>query len=269
MLCRIRNDREGCFRSGSRRTHHPPAPRRHRIAQTRTRAARHAGHGLRWGLLAARHPNPIARKPAPEPGLTSTLIAGTPDPANPPLCQPSGATDSAASPRHHLARHVRRHPALWARPIAVRPSRREGVPKSLLRPPPAAARWSQRTARLPGSCIPSKPECRPYTTPGARRGHPTSRLRPRCSRNRVAARKLSPSAFRLSDRPQPFISIAGSWHPQFWDDAQMMGRTGASGLSQPRSARPHPHAPLRTPCHGEAHARRRIAKPRRKVPDLR
>jgi glycosyltransferase involved in cell wall biosynthesis len=61
------------------------------------------------------------------------LIAGTPDPANPASLSPSEAEALNAEPGITWLGHVADIAGLWARAhIAVLPSRREGLPKSLL-----------------------------------------------------------------------------------------------------------------------------------------
>jgi glycosyltransferase involved in cell wall biosynthesis len=61
------------------------------------------------------------------------LIAGTPDPANPASLSPSEAEALNAEPGITWLGHVTDIGGLWARAhIAVLPSRREGLPKSLL-----------------------------------------------------------------------------------------------------------------------------------------
>jgi glycosyltransferase involved in cell wall biosynthesis len=61
------------------------------------------------------------------------LIAGTPDPANPASVSQQEAIDFGREPGNSWLGHVDDIAALWARaPIAVLPSRREGLPKSLL-----------------------------------------------------------------------------------------------------------------------------------------
>jgi glycosyltransferase involved in cell wall biosynthesis len=61
------------------------------------------------------------------------LIAGTPDPANPASIQEAEVASWAAEPGVRWLGHVDDIPALWARAhVAVLPSRREGLPKSLL-----------------------------------------------------------------------------------------------------------------------------------------
>ncbi len=61
------------------------------------------------------------------------LIAGTPDPANPASVTDQEAKDFGHEPGNTWLGHVKDIPSLWARShIAVLPSRREGLPKSLL-----------------------------------------------------------------------------------------------------------------------------------------
>jgi glycosyltransferase involved in cell wall biosynthesis len=61
------------------------------------------------------------------------LIAGTPDPANPGSIQEAEVASWAAEPGVRWLGYVDDIPALWARAhVAVLPSRREGLPKSLL-----------------------------------------------------------------------------------------------------------------------------------------
>jgi glycosyltransferase involved in cell wall biosynthesis len=61
------------------------------------------------------------------------LIAGTPDPANPASVSPQEAEAFGHEPGNSWLGHVDDIAALWARAhIAVLPSRREGLPKSLL-----------------------------------------------------------------------------------------------------------------------------------------
>jgi glycosyltransferase involved in cell wall biosynthesis len=61
------------------------------------------------------------------------LIAGTPDPANPGSIQEAEVASWANEPGVRWLGHVDDIPALWARAhVAVLPSRREGLPKSLL-----------------------------------------------------------------------------------------------------------------------------------------
>jgi glycosyltransferase involved in cell wall biosynthesis len=61
------------------------------------------------------------------------LIAGTPDPANPASVSEQDAAGWGREPGIRWLGHVDDIPALWARAhIAVLPSRREGLPKSLL-----------------------------------------------------------------------------------------------------------------------------------------
>jgi glycosyltransferase involved in cell wall biosynthesis len=61
------------------------------------------------------------------------LIAGTPDPANPASISQQEATDFGREPGNSWLGHVGDIQALWGRAhIAVLPSRREGLPKSLL-----------------------------------------------------------------------------------------------------------------------------------------
>ena len=61
------------------------------------------------------------------------LIAGTPDPANPASVTEQEAKDLGREPGNTWLGHVNDIPGLWARShIAVLPSRREGLPKSLL-----------------------------------------------------------------------------------------------------------------------------------------
>jgi glycosyltransferase involved in cell wall biosynthesis len=61
------------------------------------------------------------------------LVAGTPDPANPGSIQEAEVASWATEPGVRWLGHVDDIPALWARAhVAVLPSRREGLPKSLL-----------------------------------------------------------------------------------------------------------------------------------------
>jgi glycosyltransferase involved in cell wall biosynthesis len=61
------------------------------------------------------------------------LIAGTPDPANPTSVTPAEVATWTREPGIKLLAHVADVPSFWARAhIAVLPSRREGLPKSLI-----------------------------------------------------------------------------------------------------------------------------------------